>query len=60
MLNLSFINIRLFISLSIHTQASVPVGGSIQGSLTDKRCGVQDPAEPWIKDDDGTPGLSGP
>jgi hypothetical protein len=28
------------------TQASIPMEGPIQGSHADKRCGVQDPAEP--------------
>jgi hypothetical protein len=34
------------------------VGGPIQGSHADKRCCVQDPAEPSIEDGGGTPGPS--
>jgi hypothetical protein len=50
------------VALSAHphewevTQASIPMGGPIQGSHPDKRCDIQDPVEPYIKDDDGTSG----
>jgi hypothetical protein len=30
------------------SQVSIPMGGPIQGSHADKRCGVQDPVEPSI------------
>jgi hypothetical protein len=40
------------------TQASVPKGGPIQGSQADKRCNVQDTAEPKIKNDGGLPGAA--
>jgi hypothetical protein len=41
------------------TQASILMVVPVQGSHADKRCGVQDPAKPYIKDDGGTLGPPG-